>query len=128
MRKILLVLALLLLCHPAMAQVVGNPVISQQTSAAASTLAAKTSLGYLYSLTGQSGTAGYILVFDAAAAPSNGTVTPRFCFAVTAGGNYAQAWTEYPVPFANGIIIMYSTTGCYTLTASTTAFLSAQVR
>lgn len=93
-------------------------------TAAASSQVLKSSAGNLYDLKVTIGaTSGYLLLFDATSLPSNGAVTPVFCERVnsdgTAGGA-SFAWPT-PFPFATGITAGFSTTGCFTLTASATA-------
>lgn len=94
------------------------------STAAASSLVLKSGAGNLYDLKITIGaTTGYVLLFDATSLPSNGAVTPIFCEAVTSNGTYggaAFAWPT-PMPFATGITAGFSTTGCFTLTASATA-------
>ena len=133
MRKNLLALfAFLLLSAQAQAQtspILGNPIASAQTATAAASLVAKATGGQLYAFSGTAGaSAGYFLIFDATSAPSNGTVTPKFCYPVAIGGNFDKSWGAYPVPFQNGIVIEFSTTGCFSATSSSTAFITAQIR
>ena len=69
--------------------------------------------------------AGYVLVFDAASAPADGAVTPAKCFQVPVGTTGIQ-WAANPLKFSTGIVLVMSTTGCFTKTASATAFFSAE--
>lgn len=73
-------------------------------------------------------TAGYLMTFNATSAPVDGAVTPVECIAVPASttmsfdfGNNAQAYTT-------GLVAVFSTTGCFTKTASATAFFKAQAQ
>lgn len=114
----------------------GNGVIAAPTSvstgattrssgtAAASSQVLKASAGNLYDLKVTIGaTSGYLLLFDATSLPSNGAVTPVFCERVNSDGTAGGASFAWPMPFpfATGITAGFSTTGCFTLTASATA-------
>lgn len=107
------------------------------TSTATSTAAedcrvVKAASGNLYGLTVVVGaTSGYVLVFNAAAAPSNGAVTPAWSFPVTSNGTnggIAASWNDIPKAFATGITVCYSTTGPYTLTKSASASFIAEYK
>lgn len=91
----------------------------------------KASAGSLSALTVTIGaTSGWVLVFDAASAPSNGAVTPKWWFPVTSDGTkggIAVSW-PVPVPFSTGITAVFSTTGPFTQTLSATAQFSGQVQ
>ena len=69
--------------------------------------------------------AGYVLVYDATAAPSDGTVTPVLCYKVAATSTYA--WTYYtPLKFNTGVVVAFSTgASCFAQTLSATAFIAA---
>ena len=128
MKKLLAIL--LLFSAPAYAgSISGVPITSQQTSVAASSLVAKATTGFLTGFSVTSGaTAGYVLIIDAATAPSNGTVTPRFCYALPASSTVGASWIQSPVPFTTGIVIEFSSTGCFAATSSATAFISTQIQ
>lgn len=101
------------------------PVVS---AAAESDHVLKGSAGSLISVSTTAGaSAGYMLIFDATAAPVDGAVTPKVCIPVVANGSADRAW-QTPLSFATGITVSFSTTGCFSKTASATAFFSAQVR
>jgi len=68
--------------------------------------------------------AGYFLVLDATAKPSNGAVTPVICRPIAANSSVSLVFTN-PARFDNGLVLLFSTTGCYTLTLSATAFFEA---
>lgn len=74
-------------------------------------------------------TSGYVMVFDAAALPANGAVTPAWCSPriVSDGtsGGISVEWA-HPMQFSTGIVAAFSTTGCDTLTASATAKIMGQ--
>lgn len=72
-----------------------------------------------------SGAAWYIMMFNATAVPADGAVTPFKCYAIAsgttqAGGTFAGTGINFPL----GLVIAVSTTGCFTLTSSTHAFIS----
>lgn len=99
-------------------------VSSAQSTAAASNLVIKASAGNLYQLTTAIGaTSGYVMLFDATALPSDGAVTPVWCGPVTSSGTNGLVALSFSPPkaFATGITAGFSTTGCFTLTASATA-------
>lgn len=97
------------------------------TTAVASSQVLKASAGTLYGGAVTATVAGYLLIFNATSLPANGAVTPVKCLSVPAGqtvsfsADAGTAWT-----FSTGITLGYSTTGCYTLTASATAFFTGQ--
>lgn len=72
-----------------------------------------------------SGAAWWVFIFNATSLPANGaSQTPAKCYAVPSGTtSFSGAFTT-PIPFATGITIGVSTTGCFNLTASVHAFIS----
>lgn len=75
-----------------------------------------------------SGAAWWIMVYNATSAPADGAVTPLKCYAMASGTtSYASAFTA-PITFSAGITIGVSTTGCFTKTASTHAFISGDAQ
>lgn len=128
MRLFSFLFLLIALAFPAYAGPIGNPIVSVQTAAAASSIIIKAAPGVLNGFSATSSSAaGYVLIYDSATVPSNGSVTPKFCYYVASDpGTVAASWLSYPVPFVNGIVIAFSTTGCFSQTLSTTAFISAQ--
>jgi len=99
------------------------------TSAAASALVIKASAGNLYGLNVTSGTAaGYIMVFNATAAPADGTVTPAKCIPLAANAGIDLNYRATPTYFGTGITVVFSSTGCFTKTASATAFISGDAK
>ena len=126
MRKILFLLALLM---PVQAFALGNPVVSVQSSVAEASHVLKASSGSLLGFSATSGaSAGYVLFFDATSAPSNGTVTPKLCYYLPATNTIGASWVNFPIAFQSGIVVEFSTTGCFTATSSATAFFNAQVQ
>ena len=128
MKKLIAILCLL--SFPAFAvQTIGQPITSVQSTVAEASHVLKASAGYLNGFGATSGaSAGYVLFFDAATAPANGTVTPKLCYYLPATSTTGASWQTYPVQFNTGIVVEFSTTGCFTATSSTTAFFSAQVQ
>lgn len=113
----------------ALAGPIGNPITSVQSAAAEGSNILKASQGFLNGFSATSGaTAGFVLLIDSATVPADGAVTPKFCYQLPANQTTGASWISYPAPFANGIVIVFSTTGCFTKTISNTAFFSAQVQ
>lgn len=101
-----------------------------QTASLASNLVLKTAAGSLYACyVTTNSTAGWMMLFDAIAAPANGTVTPKNCIYCPAN---ATTEIELPFltaePFATGITAVFSSTGPFTLTASSTVFIKGIVQ
>ena len=93
----------------------------------------KASAGNLYSFevsadSTLSAAAWWILIFDAASDPGNGGVTPRKCYAQVPGSTSASYIWTVPISFSTGIVIVASTTGCYTETQSAHAFISGDAK
>ena len=94
------------------------------TTAAAGSLIVKASAGNLYGYNIVSGaSAGYVMIFDSATVPADGTVTPKLCLAIAANASI-QADRDVPIRFTSGIAMVFSTTGPFTKTISATAFLA----
>lgn len=129
MRNKFLFLVLCLFSFNAHGAPLGNPIISVQSSVAEGSHILKTSQGYLNGFDVTSGaSAGYVLFFDSVTAPADGTVTPKLCFALPATSTTGASWLDYPVPFSTGIVVVFSTTGCFTKAISNTAFFTAQIQ
>lgn len=78
-----------------------------------------------YVTTGATG--GYFMSFNATSLPGNGAVTPIEC--VQAPANTTQSLTMAGGPpdrYSTGVTLGFSTTGCFSLTASATAFFKAR--
>lgn len=99
-------------------------------STAAACLVLKASPGNFYSLSGNIGAAGYVMVFDATSAPADGTVTPKIVLQTSAAGTFSISYGGLPpAVFATGMTACASSTGPYTKTAySTNVFMSGQVQ
>lgn len=98
------------------------PVVS---GAAEGTHVLKASAGNLYNLTVTIGaTSGYVMVFNATSAPADGAVTPVWCAAVNSNGTNGSISAAWPMPLylGTGISVAFSTTGCFTKTASNASF------
>lgn len=74
-------------------------------------------------------TAGYFLAFNATTDPADGAVTPRACIPAPANqSTYLAVQGSPPVPYTTGVVLVFSTTGCFTKTESATAFFSGRVK
>lgn len=109
------------------------PTTSVQSAALASSLVVHSGASNFYSFNVSadstlSGAAWWIMVFNATSAPADGAVTPVKCYALPTGATGASGSFPSPVTFSTGIVISVSTTGCFTKTASTHAFISADYR
>jgi hypothetical protein len=104
---------------------VPTPISPTSSTVAASSLVLKSSAGSLYDAYATASTsAGFLMVFDAVSAPSDGTVSPKQCIPVAAGGIGSIAFNNAPESYATGIVMVFSTgANCFTKTASATAFL-----
>jgi len=106
-----------------------NAIVPVRTTAVASNIVLKASAGNLYSINIVTGaSAGYLMVFDAVAAPADGAVTPVKCLPIAANVGLETNMRSMPEYFATGITAVFSTTGCFTKTASATAFISGDVK
>lgn len=72
-----------------------------------------------------SGAAWWIMIYNATSAPADGAVTPTKCYSVPSGTTSVSGAFTAPPSYSTGIVIGVSTTGCFTKTASTHAFISA---
>lgn len=71
-----------------------------------------------------SGAAWWVMIYNATSAPADGSVTPIKCVAAPSGTTSLNGAFTSPPAFATGVVIGVSTTGCFTKTASTHAFIS----
>lgn len=103
------------------------PVVS---GAAESSHVLKASAGNFYSAYITTGaTAGFFMIDDSATAKSNGAITPMHCIQVAANSSASISTRGGPPDvFPTGITALFSTTGCFTLTLSATAFFSGSVK
>lgn len=114
-------------------QVDGAEISTTSTAALAANQIIKSSAGQLYSFNVSadstlSAAAWWIMIYNATTAPADGAITPAKCYAMTLGTTSYSAAFPSPVPFATGITIGVSTTGCFTKTASTHAFISGDFK
>lgn len=104
-------------------------VTSVRSTVATASTVIKASAGNLYGFNVVSGaSAGYILVYNATSAPADGTVTPIKCLPIAANTGIDVNMRGQPTYFSTGIVIAFSTTGCFTQTLSATAFISGDAR
>lgn len=104
-------------------------ILPSSSTAIASAQVIKNSAGNLYGFeitTG--GTAGFFMLFNATTAPADGAVTPVKCYIVAANQTVGFSWPSAPLIFTTGIVGVFSSTGCYTKTASATAFISGDAK
>jgi hypothetical protein len=103
------------------------------TTVLASNLVVNAAASSLYSLdvsadSTLSAAAWWIMIFNSTTLPGDGTVTPARCIAMASGSTaYTGAW-PVGLPFATGIVVGVSTTGCFTKTASVHAFISGDYK
>lgn len=89
----------------------------------------KASAGNLYSISVTSGaSAGFLMVFNSTTVPADGAVTPIVCRAVGVGATVVATFSDVPAAYSTGISAAFSTTGCFTKTASATAFFEGYVK
>lgn len=99
------------------------------STAAESSHILKASSANLYSVIVTPTVSGYLMVFNAVSAPSDGAVTPAFCIPVsanTSGGVSSKG--GIPATLGTGAVVVFSITGCFTKTASATAIFQAMVQ
>lgn len=71
-------------------------------------------------------TTAWLMIFDATAVPANGTVTPKYSYAIN-GGSIALNFEPNPAIFTNGFCACVSTTGPFSKTlSSATVHMVAQ--
>jgi hypothetical protein len=90
----------------------------------------KASGGNLYAVYVTTGaTGGYLMVFNSATVPADGAVTPLECVNVPANQTIGISYgSGPPAVYSTGISAAFSTTGCFTKTASATAFFHGSVQ
>lgn len=108
----------------------GVAITPGSSSSAEASHVLKSSAGNLYSLyvvTG--GTAGYLMTFNATSAPADGAVTPVECLPVAANAYTSIDYGAAPPDrYSTGIVVVFSSTGPFTKTASATAFFKWRVQ
>jgi hypothetical protein len=99
------------------------------TSATASSIVLKASPGNFYGASIATGaTAGYLMLLDATSAPADGAVTPKACYGLLPASSPFSVSYSTPAVMLVGITLVFSSTGCFTKTASATVFMSGQVQ
>lgn len=106
-----------------------SPATKVSTAALAANLVVDAASGHLTSFevaadSTLSGAAWWVMIYDATTAPADGSITPAKCYAIPSGATTISAAFPIPTTFTTGIVIGVSTTGCFTKTASTHAFIS----
>ena len=71
-----------------------------------------------------SAAAWWIMIFNTTTVPANGTVAPDKCYPMGSGETRLTGAWPLPVVFGGGVTILVSTTGCFTKTASTHAYIA----
>jgi hypothetical protein len=118
--------------------IVAPPSLTPQVAGPAiSSLVLKAAPGNLYSATAVSTVNGYLMVFNATTAPSNGATTAGtasgnvvFCGPISANAPpNGPAFPGMPsAAFSVGIVLVFSSTPCGTLTLSAAALLTGFVQ
>lgn len=80
----------------------------------------------LYVTTGA--VAGYLMTFNAVSAPADGAVTPIECVVAPASSTVSLDFGETAEPYVTGLTAVFSSTGCFTKTASATAFFKGRMQ
>lgn len=96
------------------------------TTTAASSKVFKAAQGILHSLSVTASGDGYVMVFDSAVVPADGTVQPAYCWKIAANTSIAINFEPNPMSLKNGIAIAISSTGPFTKTTSPTGHIVAQ--
>lgn len=72
-----------------------------------------------------SAAAWFVMIFNSSTVPADGAVAPVKCYGQSAGtAQMGGTLASNGVAFSNGIVIVTSTTGCFTKTISAHAFIS----
>ena len=119
-----LALAVAAIAMPAAAEVgvISNPAVGSSLLLRAGNVS-------LYDVNVVSGAnAGYIMVFDSATVPADGAVTPKMCLPLAANTGIDINMRSNGMYLPNGAVITFSTTGCFTLTKSSTAFIAGSIQ
>ncbi len=104
-----------------------QPLVTQSTPQASSALTPRSAAKVLRAINVVAGaSAGYIMLFDATAEPSAGTVSPKRCWTIAANGSFEKEFVE-GLRLTNRATISFSTTGPFTYKPRATACISAEV-
>lgn len=108
----------------------GNPATPVESAAAEGSHILKSSPGCLLAIYATPGaTAGFLMVFNSLTVPADGAVTPVNCIQIPANTTISANWAPQPPEwYSNGIVAVFSTTGCFSKTISATAFIHALVQ
>lgn len=108
----------------------GSGITRVVSASAESNHVLKASAGNLYGVYVTTGnTAGYLMVFNATSAPGDGAVTPNECLWAPANSTtFLNFNPGPPSTYSTGITAVFSSTGCFTKTASATAFFAGSVK
>lgn len=135
MKRLILAFVLSLFASGAWAQTqctvpAGFPAVPVVSSAAEGSHVLKASPGCLLAIYATPGsTAGFLMIFNSKTVPGDGAVTPINCIQVQANTTIAANWAPQPPEwYSTGIVAVFSTTGCFTKTASATAYIHALVQ
>ncbi len=102
---------------------------SATTGSLNSGLVVKTSAGNVYEWQVSTGAvAGHVMTFDATSIPADGVVAPLQCVHAPANSTVAYNPPVVPERFSTGYVIVFSTTGCFTKTASATAHIRVRAQ
>lgn len=106
----------------------GNGTINNMVSTAVeSGRVVKAGAGNLYGIAATSGaSAGYLMVFNATSVPADGAVTPHLCRVIAANSSITVDYGPIATRYSVGISAAFSTTGCFTKTASATAMFEVR--
>lgn len=126
MKRFLLAALAACVAMPAAAQSVSKTRANNVVSSGMVLKTGTTNLAGLNVVTGAS--AGYVMLFDAATVPADGAVTPLRCMPVAANTGIDLNFRAAPLRFDVGAVVVFSTTGCYSKTASATAFLAGDIQ
>lgn len=103
-----------------------SPVVSPAVEASQIIKAAPGDLYSLYATTGS--TAGYLMTFNSYSVPPDGPVTPVECVVAPPNGTVSISFSGPPDIYSVGIVAVFSSTGCFSKTASPTAFFKARAQ
>jgi hypothetical protein len=103
-----------------------TPVVSATAESSHLIKAAPGNLYSLYVTTGAS--AGYVMTFNANTAPADGAVSPVECVVAPANSTISISFAGPPDIYSLGMVAVFSSTGCFTKTASPTAFFKARAQ
>ena len=109
------------------AQLETNGLAAVSASALVSNVVLKASSGLLYDFHALSNSVDlFIMLFDAAALPANGVVSPSYSWRCPAQSSIDVSFGSIPWQFSNGCVLAASSTGAFTLAASTSAVFSGR--